>query len=86
LPLKPPPPGIQALRYHRMAKLISQQELGLKIGEDQSTVSRLETGMLVPTAEQLAKLCKALKLKPAELFTRPILEECARRAKVAVGK
>lgn len=86
MPLRPPSPGIQPLRQIRVDRLVAQHELAAKIGTDQSTLSRLETGYIIPTPEQLAKLARVLKVKPTALFTRFILEECERRAKAASGK
>lgn len=83
MPLKPPPPGLQPLRDVRVRALLAQRDLAERIDERQDVISRLETGLLVPTAQQLARLCKVLKAKPIELFSRTVLAEVERRTKVS---
>lgn len=52
----------------RKAKGLTQEELADRTKIDQSTISRIERGTVVPTGEYLARLCEELGLGPRELL------------------
>jgi len=53
----------EQLRMQRLKLRLSQQQLGEKIGQDQSYISRLERGDLTEiTVTTLGKLARALKV------------------------
>jgi transcriptional regulator with XRE-family HTH domain len=56
------------LREARFYRRITQADLWLKTGIHFSTLSRIETGHVVPSAKQRRKLAKALKVPEAWLF------------------
>lgn len=84
-PLKPVPEGLQPISDVRRSQRLTQGELARVIRERQWTVSRIECGWIVPNQAQLSRLCKALKVKPADLFTKEVLAEVARRSKKKVA-
>jgi transcriptional regulator with XRE-family HTH domain len=61
------------LRVRRAELDVTQFEIARKVGFDTSKLSRIENGILDPTPEDVAKLAKALKATPVELF--PTLAE-----------
>ncbi len=61
------------LRVRRAELDVTQFEIARKVGFDTSKLSRIENGILDPTPDDVAKLAKALKATPAELF--PTLPE-----------
>lgn len=54
------------LRKHRLARMMSQEELAIKTGLSRSTISHWEV-LRVPTYPQLEKLAEALEISVTEL-------------------
>jgi transcriptional regulator with XRE-family HTH domain len=52
----------------REAKNLSQKEVALAIGMDQSQYSKIENGKTDPSTSTLLKIAKAMKVKAADLF------------------
>ena len=57
-----------AVRAHRVALGISQEELALRIGADQAYVSRIEAGAMNVTLETAQQLAAALETDISALF------------------
>lgn len=47
---------------------LTQEELAEKVGMHYTTISRIETGDSNPPVQTIAKIAKALKISPSELF------------------
>jgi transcriptional regulator with XRE-family HTH domain len=73
--------AVNALKYYRDKVGITQAALGKELGLDPALMSKMESGFLVPTPEQLEKLADLLQTTPAHLFSRHILAEVAERAR-----
>jgi transcriptional regulator with XRE-family HTH domain len=56
-----------ALRRLRLAKGLSQEQLGLEAGVQRNFISLIETGQNQPTISTIAKLARPLGLKASEL-------------------
>lgn len=56
------------LKSIRRAKILTQQDLGIKSGMDSSHISHFEQGTRSPSLENILKLCKGLKCKPGRLL------------------
>ncbi len=56
------------LRELRRAKLLTQQELGERVGVWYHTVQRWESGASRPRTAALRRLCEVLEVTPAELL------------------
>ena len=54
------------VRWLRVHKQLSQDELAQRAGIDRKTVNRIENGHFSPSLDTLFRLCKALKVKPAD--------------------
>ena len=52
----------------REAKNLSQKEVALAVGMDQSQYSKIENGKTDPSTSTLLKIAKAMKIKAADLF------------------
>jgi len=67
----------QALRQHRLAVGLSQEQLGLESGVQRNFISLIETGQNQPTITTIFKLAKALGMKPSNLVAaaEKLLEE-----------
>ncbi|MDR0599743.1 MAG: helix-turn-helix domain-containing protein [Treponema sp.] len=72
----------QRVREEREKARISQMELSLKAGLSQNQVFCIETGKRIPNLYTLLRVCEALKINPAALFTPP--EEEKTKAKTRV--
>lgn len=65
-------PFIVALRHHRLAERLKQQELAALLQTKQSVISRFESGLTSPSLSFVARYAKAvgavieLKVSPAE--------------------
>lgn len=59
---------MKKLKYFRYLLGINQAELSLKTGIDQSTISRIESGLRRPTSEQKRQLAGALGVDSSLLF------------------
>lgn len=58
----------ERLKKFRKEKGFSQENLARVIGKDIATISRFESGMLLPNAEEIYLLCNELKIDEYELF------------------
>jgi transcriptional regulator with XRE-family HTH domain len=56
-----------ALRRLRLAAGLSQEQLGLEAGVQRNFISLIETGQNQPTIGTIAKLARALGMKPSQL-------------------
>jgi transcriptional regulator with XRE-family HTH domain len=56
-----------ALRRLRKARGLSQEQLGLDSGVQRNFISLIELGQNQPTISTIAKLARALGMKPSEL-------------------
>lgn len=65
-----PGKGQTVARAVRRSRDLRQADVGAAAGLDRSVVSRVETGVQIPTASQRAKLAAALGLEPARLLER----------------
>lgn len=83
MPIAADPENPQPLRTLRRSRRLSQMDVALMADEDQTVLSRLERGERIPTREQIAKLARALKCKPEDLFDRATLAVVAARHKAA---
>lgn len=61
-----------AARFH--GRRITQTQLARALHTDGPRVSQMEAGYLLPTARELATLCKVLRCDPVELYPRPWLD------------
>ena len=58
----------KAIKRFRVAKGITQAELGIRSGFDPKTISRYETGEYVPTIETVYKFSEILGVPVKEFF------------------
>lgn len=56
------------IRHHRKLCNLSQEALGFKCGMSNVYISRIESGDFAISIDTLARLSKALKVKPFELL------------------
>lgn len=56
------------LRVRRAELDVTQFQVAKKVGFDAAKLSRIENGLVDPSADDIAALAKALKSTPAELF------------------
>lgn len=56
------------LRVRRAELDVTQFQVARKVGFDAAKLSRIENGLVDPSAEDIAALAKALKAQPHELF------------------
>jgi len=61
-------PGLR-LKLLRVACGVRQRELALQVGLSPSVLSDIEGGWRMPSAEEIAQICKALQIDP-ERFER----------------
>lgn len=61
--------------YHRALLHISQEEVALRAGITTSYYGQIERGEANPTVDILERICAALEITMAELFTDPNAEE-----------
>lgn len=72
---------ILKLRQERELRHISQLELSFSSGISQTMISHIESGRKIPTLRTLIRLCDALDINPAILFSFSDDEENRRRVK-----
>lgn len=70
----------ELIRIHRLAKNMTQEELGNLVFVSKQAVSKWERGRTVPDIETVRKLCSVLNIDTAELFSEgdsesPIADE-----------
>lgn len=58
-----------SLKEIRTAKDLTQEKLAELIGKDTGTIYRIEAGKNYPNSETLAKICNALNIQPAVLYS-----------------
>jgi transcriptional regulator with XRE-family HTH domain len=80
-PIAAEPEAPQPLRELRRSRRLSQKDIADVTGVDQSKISRLERGELIPTKLMIGVLTKALRCKPEELFDRATLAVVISRQK-----
>ena len=51
------------VKFERMKKGFSQEELAFKAGVNKNTIWKIETGKASPTVETLAKIAQALEIE-----------------------
>ncbi|WP_246013274.1 helix-turn-helix domain-containing protein [Pigmentiphaga humi] len=61
------------IRAFRVARKMSQEQLGFAAHLDRTFVSQVERARVNISVDNIEKLAKALELEPAQLFTRPEL-------------
>jgi transcriptional regulator with XRE-family HTH domain len=59
------------IREKRQKARLSQMELSFKAGLSQNHIYAIEAGHRLPNMYTVLKICKALAINPAELFTYP---------------
>ena len=69
------------ITFYRSRKRLSQAALAEALGVDGGTMSRIEAGAMIPTAEQVDRLSELLGCPPPYLFSKHILAEVADRAR-----
>ena len=62
------------IRNHRIAKGLTQEELGNKVFVSKQAVSKWETGKTLPNIEMVCKLCKILDINKDEILGGSIEE------------
>ncbi|MCM1322097.1 MAG: helix-turn-helix domain-containing protein [Bacteroides sp.] len=62
---------LRKLKAERKNAKMSQLELSLESGVSQNMITYIETGKRTPTLRTLLKLCNALNISPAILFSCP---------------
>jgi transcriptional regulator with XRE-family HTH domain len=70
------------LTFYRKRKGLTQADIAAALSIDGGTMSRLESGDLIPTAAQVDKLVELLEVPPPHLFSKHILAEVAERAQL----
>jgi len=59
----------KALRQHRLAADLTQEQLGLESGVQRNFISLIETGQNQPTVGTIFRLAAALGIKPSKLVS-----------------
>ena len=62
------------IRNHRIAKGLTQEELGVKVFVSKQAVSKWETGKTLPDIEMVRKLCDILEINKDEILGGSIEE------------
>jgi transcriptional regulator with XRE-family HTH domain len=70
-----------AIRYYRERLGLKQAQLAEKLGLDTAVMSKLESGLQIPTSEQVDRIAELLQTTPSLLWSRHILAEVADRAR-----
>ena len=65
---------ISRIKEEREKARISQMDLSFKAGLSQNLVNYIETGHRNPNLYTILKICNALQIDPATLFSTPDLE------------
>lgn len=73
---------VRRLKEEREKAQLSQLELSLRSGVSQNMITYVETGKRTPTLTTILKLCSALGISPAVLFSDSQQEVNEARAKV----
>ena len=60
------------LKFERIRRHLSQDQLGRKTGIRQSDISAMERGRLNPTEDELARLANALLINPPSVLLKEI--------------
>ena len=73
------------MKEWREFRALSQQELADELKTSKSLVSRYETGSFDWNRTMFLRICAALKIRPDELFVKPLMsiEQRMRRDRVA---
>jgi transcriptional regulator with XRE-family HTH domain len=70
---------VSRIREEREKARLSQMDLSLTAGLSQNLVNYIENGRRTPNLYTILKICKALQIEPASLFTDSDAERCAAR-------
>jgi transcriptional regulator with XRE-family HTH domain len=60
--------NMSKLRLIRILSRVTQDQLMVETGIDQSVISRIERDVIKPSSEQKEKLARALDASPSKLF------------------
>lgn len=60
----------ERLKNYRMKKGLSQENVAYSINKTKATISRYESGELMPSAEDVSKICEVLEIYEADLYGR----------------
>jgi len=63
------------LKEIRLAKKLTQEDLGAKLDIEPSNYSNFETGKTTPSVQSLTKIIKNLDITPSEVFEYDHLDE-----------
>ncbi|MBR0479171.1 MAG: helix-turn-helix transcriptional regulator [Solobacterium sp.] len=58
------------LKSKRQETGLTQEQLSFKLGFDRSTISRIETGKVLPTDEQTTLICQYFELDPSDYLSQ----------------
>lgn len=72
----------ERLREEREKAHISQLDLGMKAGLSLNLVNFIETGKRRPNLHSILKICEALAINPAVLFTDPDTDKAEAKSTV----
>lgn len=73
------------IRYYRERAGLKQTELAERLGVDSAVMSKIESGVQVPTVEQVDRIAEVLGTTPALLWSKHILAEVAERARAELA-
>lgn len=73
------------IAFYRKKQGLSQKALAEKLGIDETWMSRLESGVLIPTSTQVDQLADILETPPSRLFSKNILAEVADRSRAGAA-
>ena len=84
MPLKTPEEGVQPIKaFRRWKRNLRQDEVADAIDIGAPEYSRIENGIRLPTVHQYDELCRLLKAKPEQLFSRHVIAEMEERRRRA---
>ena len=61
------PVNVKAMKKYRIIKGLTPNELAKKIGVSRQVVYRYESGEVVPSAQNMEKICKELSCTPEDI-------------------
>lgn len=72
-----------SIPHYRDRKGLTQLKLAQAIGVDEATMSKIENGIVVPSAEQVDRIAETLDAIPSQLWHKTMLAVVAERARAA---
>lgn len=63
-----------SIKYYREKTELSQEQLAEAVGLKRADLSRIESGQLLPTAEEIDQLVEALGVGPHALYFEAVLD------------